>query len=78
MSTLEFKTLNGQIYSSIEEIVTNQKGGISLWLIGEGDCRCYNGNCNFFLTQEGIKIVDEDGIYTTFIRFDEIRTIRKF
>jgi hypothetical protein len=77
MRTLEFlSTLNGQIYSSIEEIVVNQGKGISIWLRGEKDCLCFNNECNFFLTQEGLKV--KDGGYTTFIRFEEIRTIRKF
>ena len=76
MTSLEFlSTLNGQIYSSIEEIVVNQKRGISIWLRGEKDSLCFNNECNFFLTQEGLKV--NDGGYTTFIRFDEIRTIRK-
>lgn len=77
MRTLEFlSTLNGQIYSSIEEIVVNQGKGISIWLRGEKDCCCFNNECNFFLTQEGIKV--EDCSYITFIRFDEIRTVRSF
>ena len=77
MKTLEFlSTLNGQIYSSIEEIVVNQKSGITFWLKGEKDCRCFNNNCNFFLTQEGIRIKDDE--YITFIWFDEIRTVKSF
>jgi hypothetical protein len=74
---LEFlSTLNGQIYSSIEEIVITQKRGISIWVKGEKDGLCFNDNCQFFLYEEGLKV--KDGGYTTFIRFEEIRTIRKF
>lgn len=77
MGNLGFlSTLNGQIYSSIKEIVINQGKGISIWLRGEKDCLCFNDECNFFLTQEGIKV--EDGSYITFIRFDEIRAVRSF
>ena len=76
MSKLEFlSTLNGQIYSSIEEIVINQGRGISIWLRGEKDSLCFNNECIFFLYEEGLRV--NDGGYTTFIRFDEIRTIRK-
>lgn len=76
MGTLEFlSTLNGQIYSSIEEII-NQKRGISIWLRGEKDCLCFNNGCNFFLYEEGLMV--KDGGYTTFIRFNEIRTFKKF
>ena len=77
MRTLEFlSTLNGQVYSSIEEIVVNQKRGISIWLRGEKDCLCFNDNCQFFLYEEGLRV--NDGGYTTFVRFDEIRTVRSF
>lgn len=76
MTSLEFlSTLNGQIYSSIEEIVVNQSKGISIWLRGEKESLCFNNECNFFLYEEGLRV--NDGGYTTFIRFDEIRTIRK-
>lgn len=77
MRTLEFlSTLNGQVYSSIEEIVVNQKRGISIWLRGEKDCFCFNNKCNFFLYEEGLMV--KDGGYITFIRFNEIKTVRSF
>lgn len=76
MGNLEFlSTLNGQIYSSIEDIIVNQGRGISIWIRGEKDAFIFNNECEFFLTQEGLKV--KDGGYTTFIWFDEIRTIRK-
>ena len=77
MSTLEFlSTLNGRIHSSIEEIVITQRRGISIWVKGEKDSLCFCNSCIFFLYEEGLKV--KDGEYITFIRFDEIRTVKKF
>ena len=77
MRTLDFKeTLNSRIYSSIEEIVITQRRGISIWVKGEKDSLCFCNSCVFFLYEEGLKV--KDGGYITFIRFDEIRTVRSF
>ena len=75
--TLEFlSSLNGQVYSSIKEIVINQGKGITIWLKGEKDSLCFSNKCDFFLYEEGLR-VDDSG-YINFIRFDEIRTVRSF
>lgn len=71
---LEFlSTLNGQVYSTIQNILESNKK-ITIWMKGEKDCLVFNEECEFFLTQEGLKI--KDGNYTTFIWFEEIRTVR--
>ena len=77
MTSLEFlSTLNGQIYSTIQEIIIKQGKGIAIWLKGEKDSLCFNENCTFFLYEEGLK-VDDNG-YVSFIWFNEIRTVKKF
>ena len=71
---LEFlSTLNGQVYSTIQNILESNKK-ITIWLKGEKDCLVFNEECSFFLTQEGLKV--KDGRYTTFVWFEEIRTVR--